>query len=215
MKLREKASRKSKFIRFFLNACIFILLVLGIVVVFVGIYVYRNFEREVPMDLFRMSAKQIPPSFYVYRFDDRTNRVGEAELLESGAFENAETAYVPRSEIPDALINAFVAIEDKRFYRHRGVDWYRTIAASVTYALGFSDSFGGSTITQQTIKNVTGRSEVSLSRKLQEILYARDLERRLGKEEILELYLNVISFSDGCVGIGEASEHYFSKKPKA
>ena len=213
MKLREKASKKSKFIRFFLNACIFILLALGIVVGSVGIYVYRNFEREVPMDLFRMSAKQIPPSFYVYRFDDRANRVGEAELLESGAFENAETAYVPRSEIPDALINAFVAIEDKRFYRHRGVDWYRTIAASVTYALGFSDSFGGSTITQQTIKNVTGRNEVTLSRKLQEILYARDLERRLGKEEILELYLNVISFSDGCVGIGEASEHYFSKKP--
>ena len=213
MKLREKRSIGENCIRFFLNACIFILLTLGIVVGSVGIYVYMNFEREVPMDLFRMSAKQIPPSFYVYRFDDRANRVGEAKLLESGAFENAETAYVPRSEIPDALIDAFVAIEDKRFYRHRGVDWYRTAAAALSYAFGFSDSFGGSTITQQTVKNVTGRSEVTLSRKLQEILYARDLERRLGKEEILELYLNVISFSDGCVGIGEASEHYFSKRP--
>ncbi len=214
MKTRERRSRGNlRGIRWFLMVCIFVLLVLGVLVGSVGIYVHMNFEREVPMDLFQMSAKAIPPSFYVYHFEDRANRVGEAQLLESGAFEHAESAFVPRSEIPQVLIDAFVAIEDKRFYRHRGVDWYRTVAASVAYAFGFSDSFGGSTITQQTVKNVTGRNEVTLSRKLQEILYALDLERRLGKDEILELYLNVISFSDGCVGIGEASEHYFSKKP--
>ena len=214
MRSREQQIRKrSKLIRVFFNVCIFGLLALGILVVGVGFYVHLNFESEAPMDLFRMSAKGIPPSFYVYRFEDRANRVGEAELLESGAFETAETAYVSSAEIPQALKDAFVAIEDKRFYRHRGVDWYRTVAAGVTYALGFSDTFGGSTITQQTVKNVTGRNEVTPSRKLQEILYALDLERRLGKEEILELYLNVISFSDGCVGVGEATEHYFSKKP--
>ncbi len=214
MKQREREQvKKSRPIRFFLNACIFILLTLGVFVVAVGAYVSVNFESEVPMDLFRMSTERIPPEFYVYRFNDRANRLGEAELLKTGSFENAETAYVSRSEIPQDLINAFVAIEDKRFYWHRGVDWYRTVAASVTYALGFSDTFGASTITQQTVKNVTGRNEVTLGRKLQEILYALDLERKLGKEEILELYLNVISFSDGCVGIGEAAEHYFSKKP--
>ena len=179
MRSREQQIRKrSKLIRVFFNVCIFGLLALGILVVGVGFYVHLNFESEAPMDLFRMSAKGIPPSFYVYRFEDRANRVGEAELLESGAFETAETAYVSSAEIPQALKDAFVAIEDKRFYRHRGVDWYRTIAAGVTYALGFSDTFGGSTITQQTVKNVTGRNEVTPSRKLQEILYALDLERR-------------------------------------
>ena len=210
---KRQIKKRSRAIFVFLNVCIFGLLALGLVVVGIGAYVYLNFEREAPMDLFGMSAQGIPPSFYVYRFEDRANRVGEAELLESEAFQNAETAYVTRSQIPQALMDAFVAIEDKRFYQHRGVDWYRTVAAGVTYALGFSDTFGGSTITQQTVKNVTGKNEMTLSRKLQEILYALDLERRLGKEEILELYLNVISFSDGCVGIGEASEHYFSKKP--
>ncbi len=214
MKKREQQIKKrSRLILVFLNACVYGLLALGILIVALGIYVHLNFDLEAPMELFRMSAKGIPPSFYVYRFEDRANRVGEAELLESGAFENAETAYVSSAEIPQALKDAFVAIEDRRFYRHRGVDWYRTAAASITYALGFSDTFGGSTITQQTVKNVTGRNEATPSRKLQEILYALDLERRLGKEEILELYLNVISFSDGCVGVGEAAEHYFSKKP--
>lgn len=205
--------KKSLGVRIFFTICIIIPLLLSIAVGAVGIYVHLSFEKEAPMELFKLSANSVPPSFYVYRFQDRTNRVGDAELLDTGAFGNVETAYVSQDELPADLIHAFVAIEDKRFYLHRGVDWYRTAAAGITYVLGFSDTFGASTITQQTVKNVTGNNEITLRRKMQEILYALDLERNLGKNEIMELYLNVISFSDGCVGIGEAAEHYFSKKP--
>ncbi len=215
MKKRERTNLKSgrgKWI--FLKICLWSLVLLSVGTVILGLYVYGTFERVVPMELFELSANSTPPSFYVYRFEDRTNRVGESELLDTGAFGKAETAYVPRDKIPTDLINAFVAIEDKRFYSHRGVDWYRTLAAGVTYVLGFSDSFGASTITQQTVKNVTGQNQVTLKRKFQEILYALDLERNLGKDEIMELYLNVISFSDGCTGIGQAAEHYYSKSPE-
>ena len=205
--------KKSLGARIFFNICIVIPLALSLAVGALGLYLHSAFETETPMELFRLSANSVPPRFYVYRFDDRTNRVGNAEMLNTSAFGNADTAYVPYGEIPQSLIDAFVAIEDKRFYRHRGVDWYRTAAAGITYVLGFSDSFGASTITQQTVKNVTGNNEITLKRKLQEILYALDLERTLGKDEIMELYLNVISFSDGCIGIGEAAEHYFSKTP--
>ena len=209
---REKR-HPSRGVKIFFNICIVIPLLLGVAVTTLGIYAHVAFEKDVPMDLFHLSANRVPPSFYVYRFEDRTNRVGEAELLDTGAFGKVETAYVPQSEIPKDMINAFVAIEDKRFYHHRGVDWYRTVAAGVTYVLGFSDTFGASTITQQTVKNVTGHDEITLKRKFQEILYALDLERTLGKDEIMELYLNVISFSDGCIGIGTAAEHYYSKAP--
>ena len=141
--------KKSLGARIFFNICIVIPLALSLAVGALGLYLHSAFETETPMELFRLSANSVPPRFYVYRFDDRTNRVGNAEMLNTSAFGNADTAYIPRSEIPQNLMNAFVAIEDKRFYRHRGVDWYRTVAAGITYVLGFSDSFGASTITSR------------------------------------------------------------------
>ena len=213
MREQTKAKRqRSLAARILLGICIAIFLILGTAICVFGIYANANFEKEAPMELFGLAANRIPPEFFVFHFEDRTNRLGEAVVLDTGAFDSVETAYVSISQVPQDLINAFVSIEDKRFYLHRGVDWYRTLAAAVTYVFGFSDSFGASTITQQTVKNVTGRDEITLKRKFQEILYALDLERSLGKEEIMELYLNVISFSDGCVGIGAAAEHYFSKE---
>ena len=179
-----------------------------------SVWLDHSFEREIPKELFDITAKGAPPSFYTFDFTDRTNRQGEARLLTVGTFSQTHGSYTAYDRLPEDLIHAFVAIEDKRFYQHRGVDWYRTLAAGVTYVFGFSDSFGASTITQQTVKNVTGNSEVTLKRKLQEILYALDLERLYTKEEILELYLNVISFSDGCIGVGEAADYYFSKTPQ-
>ena len=191
-----------------------IFLVAFFCVVSVGIYIKVAFESALPTDFFRLSARGESPHFFVYEFEDRANRVGEAQELTAGMFAQKETAYVAYPEIPQTMIDAFVAIEDKRFYRHNGVDWYRTAAAGVNYLLGASKSFGGSTITQQLVKNVTGNSEISLGRKLQEMLWALDLERSLDKTEILEMYLNVIHFSDSCNGIGEAARHYYSKEPR-
>ncbi len=189
-------------------------LIVSLLIGSLGLFLTHVFEKNLPQELFEADGRATPPSFYAYSFTDRADRIGEAYPLEVGGFAASSADYTPIEAIPEHLVNAFIAIEDKRFYRHHGVDWYRTLAAGVAYVFGFSDSFGASTITQQTVKNVTGENQVTLRRKLQEILYARDLERLCTKEEILELYLNVIPFSDGCIGVGAAADHYFSKTPK-
>lgn len=184
----------------------------GVAVIGAGIFLQRNFQREVPVEQFTVSQAAIPPTFYCYAFTDRTNREGEDHVVSFGVPQAKKETFVTWEEIPDRMKNAFIAIEDRRFWEHHGVDWFRTAAAGANYLLGFSDTFGASTITQQLVKNVTGDNEVTPRRKLQEIFYARDLERLMDKSEILTLYLNVIPFSDGCVGIRGAANHYFSKE---
>lgn len=206
----KKRNKKRWLYRFLI--LLSVLLLLGSLFIFVlGIGVSAAFERELPDHFLSLTAKGISPRFYCYRFTDRTNRIGEEIKLDDTFCSQRENIYVSRVKLPQYVCDAFVAIEDKRFYRHNGVDWYRTVAAGANYVLGFSDSFGASTITQQLIKNVSGNRDVTLRRKMQEILYAIDLERMLGKGEILELYLNVINFAENCDGIGMAAEHYFSK----
>ncbi len=113
--------------------------------------------------------------------------------------------------IPQNLKNAFIAIEDRRFFEHKGVDWLRTGKAVANYVFDFDSRFGGSTITQQLIKNISNDKEISASRKLREILRAINIEKNFTKEEILELYLNIIPMSENCVGVGSAAETYFGK----
>lgn len=120
----------------------------------------------------------------------------------------------PLSEISPHVQNAFIAIEDHRFYHHAGVDVPRTVKA-VFSRLGGSSSFGGSTITQQLIKNIGGEREKTVARKAREIARAFALERRHTKEEILEAYLNIVPLSGGYIGVGAASRAYFGKSPAA
>ena len=115
------------------------------------------------------------------------------------------------SEIPDLLKNAFVAIEDQRFYSHRGVDWRRTGKAVLNYIFRFEPQFGGSTITQQLIKNVHGEKDISAMRKLKEIIRARRLEKEYSKEEILTYYLNIVPLGHQCTGVKSAARYYFGK----
>ena len=193
-----------------------VLLVLFFVgVLLLAVWIESEFDSRVQNDFLLMAAKGEAPHFYVYQFSDRTNREGVAEpLLEGTPTQGTETSYVSFSDLPKHVVDAFVAIEDKRFFAHDGVDWYRTASATVHYLLGSKNRFGASTITQQLVKNVTGNSELTLRRKLQEMLYALDLERSLDKTEIFEQYVNVIPFSDRCNGIAAAAEHYFGKTPQ-
>ena len=121
--------------------------------------------------------------------------------------------WVDYEDIPKNLEHALVAIEDKRFYDHKGVDWYRTVGAVFSSFLG-SSSFGGSTITQQLIKNLTGDNEVTVQRKLVEIFRALEFEKKYDKKEIIEWYLNAVFFGEGCNGIYTAAQTYFGKEPK-
>lgn len=130
----------------------------------------------------------------------------EVERLHKGT--NRE--WVNLAEIPDDLQWAFIAIEDKRFYTHSGVDLIRTARAILNFA-GGSSSFGGSTITQQLIKNITGDDDVKISRKIQEIRRAWYLEKEYKKDQILEAYLNTIYLSQGCNGVQTAAKVYFGK----
>ncbi|MGE4548595.1 MAG: transglycosylase domain-containing protein [Intestinibacillus sp.] len=115
------------------------------------------------------------------------------------------------SEIPDDLENAFVAIEDQRFYEHKGVDWKRTFGAALGW-VGGKGSYGGSTITQQLIKNLTKDDDYSVKRKLTEILRALALEKKVGsKDKILEMYLNMIYMGYGSNGVKTAARTYFDK----
>ena len=119
----------------------------------------------------------------------------------------------PIDLIPKHVQNAFIAIEDKRFYKHNGIDFKGLSRAMLTNLKSFSFKEGGSTITQQLIKNTHLSNEKTFKRKLVEIRLATKLEKLYSKQEILEIYLNTIYFGDSCYGITKASEHYFNKKP--
>ena len=122
--------------------------------------------------------------------------------------------WVDYADIPKDMEHAAVAIEDKRFYKHKGVDWYRTTGAFINMFLSMKNDFGGSTITQQLIKNLTKQDDITVQRKLLEIFQALEFEKSYDKEEIMEWYLNIVYFGEGCNGVYTAAETYFGKEPK-
>ncbi len=115
------------------------------------------------------------------------------------------------SNLSDYTLNSFVAIEDKRFYSHNGIDVIRMISAAKNNILSGGFKEGASTISQQLIKNTHLKNEKTLSRKIQEIRIARELERAYSKEEILSMYLNMLYFGDGIYGLENASRSFFDK----
>lgn len=123
--------------------------------------------------------------------------------------------YVRIEEINKDFINAIVAIEDHRFYKHDGIDYIAIARATIKNIVAGDIVQGGSTITQQLAKNMYFNNEQKLKRKVAEVFVAEKLEKNYSKEEILELYANIIYFGDGNYGIKEASEGYFNKSPKA
>ena len=171
------------------------------------VYVKTNLTSELGITLedFKLNESSI-----IYYLDRNDGEYKELVTLQSGEYR----IWVDYDQIPKSVEHALVAIEDKRFYTHHGVDWYRTFGAFVNMFLSMKDNFGGSTITQQLIKNVTEDDEVTVQRKLREIFRALDLERRYDKQEIVEWYLNVAYFGHGCYGIGAAANYYFGKDVK-
>lgn len=118
--------------------------------------------------------------------------------------------WVKIEEMPQDLLDAAVAIEDKRFYKHHGVDWIRTAKAVLCMFTG-TDVQGGSTLTQQLIKNITTEDDVTVKRKITEIFRALEFEKNYSKEDILEWYLNYIYLGQRCNGVYTASYKYFGK----
>ena len=124
-----------------------------------------------------------------------------------------KSSFTKIDDIPLHVQNAFIAIEDKRFYSHGGVDFKALCRAGVKNVFSLSLKEGASTIDQQLIKNTHLTSDKTLKRKLTEIKLAKELDKKYTKREILEKYLNTIYFGNGCYGITDASEYFFGKKP--
>ena len=117
-------------------------------------------------------------------------------------------------ELPDDYINAVIAVEDRRFYKHNGIDIISIGRAVVTDIKEMAFVEGGSTITQQIAKNNLFTQEKKATRKIAEIFAARDLEKYCTKDEIFELYVNTSYFGDGYYCVKDASNGYFDKDPK-
>ncbi len=141
-------------------------------------------------------------------YDKDNNQIGQ--LYDS---ENRVT--IEYKDLPQHVIDAVVSIEDERFFSHNGVDIKRTMGAIFTYIFNGGDSnFGGSTITQQLVKNSKQDTERSWTRKIREWYRAITLETKVPKEDILAYYLNTIYLGDGAYGIEVAAENYFGKSIK-
>ncbi len=238
--IKNKAEQKNRSIGrkigFFCSTLLSILLLLGLFAVSAFAYTYYHIDYEQDERLFEMAhGSHTTRMFYNgYAADGvreggllnstHTGEKGErirglpvayhpVEKKEARLVGTQNMIFCPYADIPEDLKNAFVAIEDHRFFTHNGVDWFRTAGAVANYFLGFDDRFGASTITQQLIKNISSDNEVSATRKIREMCRAMHLEMHHSKEEILELYLNIVPLSEGCVGVGAAAEVYFGKKP--
>lgn len=165
----------------------------------------------------------------LFAFIDSSSRLGPEDF----EFKNLSTNFYDKDGIHTATIHgeenrtvvslnniskyvpeAFVSIEDERFYKHHGIDVKRTAGAVVNYITKMGHSYGGSTLTQQLIKNVTGDDQHTPARKVQEWIRALQVETWLSKDEIMELYLNTIYLGEGAYGIQAASNVYFSKDAK-
>ncbi len=133
---------------------------------------------------------------------------GEQILLKN---DKLNEKYVKISDLSENTKNAFVAIEDKRFYKHGGLDYLRMIKAAMINLKTFSFKEGASTISQQLVKNTHLSNEKTITRKLKEIKLTKQMEKVMTKDEILESYLNTVYFGKGAYGIEAASKIYFNK----
>ena len=168
-----------------------------------GVYIFTIASEPTGIDL---EAKSMNQTSFIMVKDKKTGEFHEYQKL----YSTENRVWVDNNNIPVAMKEAIVAIEDKRFFEHQGVDWTRTLSAVLSLATG-TDSYGGSTITQQLIKNITDDNEVSLTRKIREICKALNLENEYTKDQILEAYLNVVNFGNNCQGVEAASQLYFGK----
>jgi len=186
------------------GSVLLILLIAGLLFACVFAYYVKNFLTP-QMDL-SLEDYQLSESSTIWY----QNAAGEYQELVTLAGQY-KRIWVDYEDIPQDMVNALVAIEDKRFFEHKGVDWYRTSGAFVQMFARMETSYGGSTITQQLIKNLTGKDEVTIQRKLGEIFGALELEKRYDKQEILEWYLNAVYFGESCYGVQAAAQTYFGK----
>ena len=188
----KKAIRKKKIKKMIITVIIIVIVILAIIL---GISAYN--WKQITTDMFTNENSVV--------VDSDGNVIAELGS-------ERKKVKVENEDMPENLKNAYVAIEDERYYKHHGVDIKRTGSAIINYVIHLGNSsFGGSTITQQLVKNLTGDNSGSISRKVKEWWKAYLLECYFSKEEILDMYLNMIYVGPNIYGVGAGSQYYFSK----
>ena len=208
-KPKKKTRKRKAFVKVLLSVFLIGVITVCVVVGSFMIYVFKFVDGTVDQDLNNL---KLAYTSIIYA-QDGTNKDGSAKYVELKRLHGDENRlWIDIDQMPDNLQKAFVSAEDKRFYSHEGVDWKRTFSAMANLVFHFYDSEqGGSTITQQLVKNITNDKETSVTRKIREIMRAQYLESHYSKDVILECYLNTIHLGSGVDGVEVASNYYFDK----
>lgn len=172
-------------------------------------YRYHPLYEEYRADAVRAVAESDADIFMKnlssYIYDDSGNLISKLSI-------DSDSDYLRYEEIPESVIHAFVAVEDRNFWEHEGYDPNGILRVCYRYVItGGQEKHGASTITQQLARSAFLTNEVSLERKVREILLAAELEKKYTKEQILEYYVNSAYFANRCYGIEAAAKKYFSK----
>lgn len=163
-----------------------------------------NGDRIIDLEFYKENQDQ---TTIVYAMDEENQPVEIAKL-----HGEQNRVWVKLDDMSEWMSKAFVAIEDKRFYDHHGVDWFSmTLGIARSFFSNNGQMRGASTLTQQLIKNLTGESGRNINRKYYEVLSALNLEKYYDKDDIIEAYLNTIYLSHNCYGVQTAAETYFGK----
>jgi len=201
-----------------LNVLLTVLLIGMITGVIVGtvfaMYIKNHVDPTIDASLLVKRGTDTTTRLYYTKYDSEEDRILEkgvdVEIENQRIYGSDNSIWASYDQFPQYLKDAFISIEDHRFESHNGVDWVRTSSAMFGFFFGKGD-YGGSTITQQLIKNLTDEDEPTIQRKVQEIFRALDLEKKLDKTEILEMYLNIVFLSNNCTGVQAAANFYFDK----
>ncbi|MCR5806428.1 MAG: penicillin-binding protein [Oscillospiraceae bacterium] len=215
---KRRHRKKNKFLTFLrgffkflattvLTIILVVVIILSVIMAALTAYVMQ-FRENTPVNI-DLDTMDLAYTTFIYGYDENGN---EVELTHISR--DANRIPITLDEIPQHVRDAFVYIEDEHFYEHSGVNWMRTFGAVLNELTGgiiYGNRQGASTITQQTIKNITNDDNPTWDRKLREIFRAHDLEKYRTKDEILEAYLNCIGFGGTTVGIEAAAQKYFGK----
>ncbi|WP_106627946.1 transglycosylase domain-containing protein [Selenomonas massiliensis] len=211
---RKHGSKKKtprRFGRFFLSILLCLLLTLS------GIFLFVPHAWQEVGDLLPAPERQLPANqLHEIHDPDAAEQIARLLFIRRAVEARLNrTDYVPIGHISPDLKNAIVAIEDRRFYDHWGFDMTGMARATLVNIQHGRIEEGASTITQQLVKNLFLANEQTFTRKAQELLLALDIENAYSKDEILEMYLNVVYYGAGFYGINAAAEGYYGKPPAA
>ncbi|HAJ78017.1 MAG TPA: hypothetical protein DCO89_03020, partial [Clostridiales bacterium] len=200
LQIDSKLNCMKKFAR--ISISIFIVLTLVALIFIGGIFVYINTAKsDVRFDKAMLEAQNTNIDIY----DIDNNKINDI---------SGKKALVRLDELPSFVPQSFISIEDKDFYKHNGLNYKRIAKAFINNLKSKSLKEGASTISQQLIKNTHLTNEKTITRKINEMALARELEKNFSKDEIMETYLNVIYFGNGAYGLENASQIYFGKPAK-